>query len=192
CIVEQVVEICQLQYSLLIGGIVIAPNSVKVFCMFGLLLWCREHDALVTLGDALAIFLGRPDRETNLRCLQSLSDIRRYWHRAHPRRCLSHSPARLWEIGFGKVDGTNLLTLRVSVMGSVLLANSPQVILSYLYLAFNGLYTSMFIGREWATYMIARKPLRVTAPAGQQRGTYWLSVPYRYAIPSSVGSCHSW
>lgn len=33
-----------------------------------------------------------------------------------------------------------------------------------------------------------RKPLRVTSPIGQQRATYWLNVPFRYAIPMTVMS----
>lgn len=33
-----------------------------------------------------------------------------------------------------------------------------------------------------------RKPLRVTSPIGQQRSTYWLNVPFRYAIPMTVMS----
>ncbi len=32
------------------------------------------------------------------------------------------------------------------------------------------------------------KPLRVTSPAGQQRGTYRLQLPYRYGVPLLVGS----
>jgi len=97
-------------------------------------------------------------------------------------------PAKLWKVGFGTVKGKNLLAIDTSLMGSVLLANSPQVVLSYLYLAFNTLYTNMFIAQEWAGYCYHRKTLRVTAPVGQQRDTYWLSVPFRYAIPMTIVS----
>lgn len=92
-------------------------------------------------------------------------------------------PVKLWKIGFGTVQGNNLLNTRTSLMGAVLLANSPQAALSYLYLAFNALYTSMLMAREWSTYAHQRKSLRVTSPVGQQRSTYWLNVPFRYAIP---------
>jgi hypothetical protein len=101
---------------------------------------------------------------------------------------MPRDPAKLWSIGFGKVNGQNLLPLKTSLLGGVLLANSPQVVLSYLYIAFNGLYTTMFISQEWATYMKQRKSLRVTVPVGLQRSTYWLSVPFRYAIPMTVMS----
>lgn len=95
---------------------------------------------------------------------------------------------QLWKVGFGTVNGNNLWGTTTTLMGGVLLANSPQVVLSYLYLAFNGLYTNMFIAKEWSTYLHERKPLRVTATLGQQRSTYWLTVPYRYAIPMTVVS----
>ncbi|KAF1847379.1 uncharacterized protein K460DRAFT_276280, partial [Cucurbitaria berberidis CBS 394.84] len=67
-----------------------------------------------------------------------------------------------------------------------LLANTPQVLLSYLYLAFNALYTNMFVANELSAYAHERKPLRVTSPVGLQRSTYWLNVPYRYAIPLTM------
>lgn len=92
----------------------------------------------------------------------------------------------LWDIGFGSVNGQNLLSTSMSVTGGVILANSPQITLSYLYLAFNYLYTTMLVGHEWSGYMTNRKCLRVTSPSGRQRDTYWLSVPYRYAIPITL------
>jgi hypothetical protein len=55
---------------------------------------------------------------------------------------MPRSPAQLWKIGFGSVDGRNLLTNNTSLIGGVLLANSPQVVLSYLYVASNALYTT--------------------------------------------------
>jgi hypothetical protein len=103
-------------------------------------------------------------------------------------RGMPSSAAALWKIGFGTVNGINLLDTSTTLMGGVILANSPQVMLSYLYLAFNALYTSMFIGYEWSSYMNMRKTLRVTSPAGQQRHTYWLSVPFRFAIPMTIVS----
>jgi hypothetical protein len=98
------------------------------------------------------------------------------------------NPAKLWQVGFGTVTGNNLMDSSLSLIGGVLVANTPQVLLSYLYLAFNNLYTSMFVAREWSTYVNERKPLRVTAPVGQQRDTYWLNVPFRFAIPMTIVS----
>jgi hypothetical protein len=90
---------------------------------------------------------------------------------------------KLWSIGFGTISGNNLLEIDINLTGAIVIANVPQVLLSYLYLAFNALYTSMFIAREWSAYSHERKPLRVTSPIGQQRDTYWLHVPFRYAAP---------
>jgi hypothetical protein len=97
-------------------------------------------------------------------------------------------PFSISEMGFGTVTGVNLLSTSTTLMGSVLLANSPQVVLSYLYFAFNALYTNMFVAREWATFAHERKALRTTAPRGQQRNTYFLTVPFRYAFPMAVVS----
>ena len=70
----------------------------------------------------------------------------------------------------------------------MVLANIPQVLLSYLYLCFNALYTCMLVASEWAGYFYHRKPLRVTSPTGQQRSSYWLQLPFTYAIPLTVAS----
>jgi hypothetical protein len=96
------------------------------------------------------------------------------------------SVAALWKIGFNTVNGNNLLKTSTTLIGGVLLANSPQFMLSYLYLAFNALYTSMFLGHEWSSYANAQKTLRVTSPVGQQRDTYWLTVPFKFAIPMTI------
>ncbi|KAL0263645.1 hypothetical protein SLS55_002626 [Diplodia seriata] len=96
----------------------------------------------------------------------------------------------LWRTGFGDLLGNNLISGSVgnSVLGSVLLANLPQALLSYLYLLFNALYTCMLLTREYTQYLHHRKPLRVTSPTGRQRSTYWLHLPYRYSIPLLVAS----
>jgi hypothetical protein len=95
---------------------------------------------------------------------------------------------KLWKTGFATVNGNNLLNFGTSLLPGILLANAPQVILSYLYIALNALYTNMFVSAEWASYMETRKPLRVTSPIGHQRETYWLNVPFRYAIPMTIMS----
>lgn len=52
----------------------------------------------------------------------------------------------------------------------------------------NGLYTNMLLGAEWNAFAAKRKPVCVTSPAGQQRSTYWLALPYWYSIPLLVCS----
>ncbi|KAK6823888.1 hypothetical protein RU639_006492 [Aspergillus parasiticus] len=47
----------------------------------------------------------------------------------------------------------------------------------------------MALAHEWCQYAIQRKGLRVSAePMGSQRSTYFLSLPYRYAIPFIISS----
>lgn len=89
----------------------------------------------------------------------------------------------LWAIGFGTLRGNNLLSIGTSLLGGVVLANAPQALLSYLYVCFNAIITSMLVGHEWAKFFSKGKALRVTSPTGQQRSTYWLQVPFRYALP---------
>jgi hypothetical protein len=96
--------------------------------------------------------------------------------------------AQIWKIGFGNIAGNNLLNMSTSVLGGVILANTPQMVLSYLYLAFNAVYTEMLVAKEWSSYVDGRKALRVTAPIGQQRTSYWLSVPFRFALPMTIMS----
>lgn len=73
------------------------------------------------------------------------------------------------------------------VTGNVLVANSPQVILSTIYYTYNSIFTAFLAGQEWSDYAVQRKGLRVSrVPSGQQRSTYFLQLPYRVAIPLMI------
>ncbi|MCJ1473578.1 hypothetical protein MMC13_002229 [Lambiella insularis] len=106
----------------------------------------------------------------------------------------STSLTNLWTLGFGTINVRSLIQFSTGggdthvepLLSMVLLANTPQIILSMLYFMYNNLATSMVAEDEWQRFSYERKPLRVTAPAGQQRSTYFLSLPYRYAIPLMV------
>ncbi|KAF2206225.1 hypothetical protein CERZMDRAFT_53632 [Cercospora zeae-maydis SCOH1-5] len=74
------------------------------------------------------------------------------------------------------------------LIGCIILANLPQLICSLLYLAYNGLFTSMLLGAEWSSYYLRHKPLRVSQPTGLQRSTYFLQLPFRYSIPLLIAS----
>ncbi|KAI6083546.1 hypothetical protein F4821DRAFT_271700 [Hypoxylon rubiginosum] len=65
----------------------------------------------------------------------------------------------------------------------VLLVNSPQLLLSLCYLAYNGLFTRLQAAREWALFSEKYQPLRVTDPQGDQFATYRLQLPYKYSLP---------
>jgi hypothetical protein len=193
CMVEQVQEVCQLQFSFIIALIVISSNLVKVFVMGLVFFKFRSHAALVTLGDVIASFLDEPDPETRGCCLITKTDVEDRWKVSRsakkvkftdrptefepvPHRwsnapdyghwllayvfylgamifggiCIGWTmagmpkdPAKLWKIGFGTVNGNNLMKTTYPLMSGILLANTPQALLSYLYLAFNALYTNM-------------------------------------------------
>lgn len=68
----------------------------------------------------------------------------------------------------------------------VLLANSPQIALSHTHILYNELLTIVLAEQEWHTYGQKSKALRLSDPRGRQRHTFFLSLPYRYAIPLLV------
>ena len=83
------------------------------------------------------------------------------------------------------MSGVSLLTsLNPShVTLAILLSNIPQTILSFLYLTYNSLFTCMLSAYEWSLFSHHHRTLRVTSPRPGQRSTYWLQIPYTYAIP---------
>lgn len=97
-------------------------------------------------------------------------------------------------LGFGLVDSRTFIDAGLPQSGtsglasSVLLANTPQAILSLIYLMYNSLFTCMHLAHEYSGYSVQRKSLRVTTPRGQQRSTYWLQLPYIYGIPLIIVS----
>lgn len=89
----------------------------------------------------------------------------------------------LWTLGYGGVSGETVLHFRGTLIQMILIANLPQALLSFLYLTYNALFTSMLLAEEWSGFAHQRKTLRVTCPVGKQRSTYWLQLPYLYGIP---------
>ncbi|KAE9399343.1 hypothetical protein BT96DRAFT_1019516 [Gymnopus androsaceus JB14] len=95
----------------------------------------------------------------------------------------------LWQLGFGRAQSETIIGWDLPTQGydallvSVLISNSPQIILSVIYLVFNSLCTKLFLALEWSSYAHFRKPLRVSHPRGDQRSTYFLQIPYRFGIP---------
>jgi hypothetical protein len=91
--------------------------------------------------------------------------------------------------------GTTLTTLlnvtfnrSLRFWAAVLIANAPQLLLSILYLFLNGLLAAMHAAYEWSSYISERKTLRLSSPHGIQRGTYFLTIPYRFALPLQLFS----
>ena len=102
----------------------------------------------------------------------------------------------LWDVGFGAVTGSNLITgwalqnitnLQAQLIGTILIANLPQTILSFLYFQLNGVLTTMSLAKEWSEFsQYPGKPLRVSQPKPGQRNTYFLQLPYRIAVPLMI------
>ncbi|KAK1850853.1 hypothetical protein CCHR01_06510 [Colletotrichum chrysophilum] len=69
---------------------------------------------------------------------------------------------------------------------SVVIANIPQLFLSFWYLTYNSLITRLEMSKEWALLSVDYQPLRVTQPRGLQTSTYRLQLPYKYSIPMII------
>jgi hypothetical protein len=69
---------------------------------------------------------------------------------------------------------------------TIILVNTPQVIVSLMNVLYNGLFTAMMLVTEWNSFSRSRQGLRVTVPTGEQKSNYYLTIPYRYAIPLLV------
>ncbi|WZH49942.1 hypothetical protein QYS62_011168 [Fusarium acuminatum] len=76
----------------------------------------------------------------------------------------------------------------LSLISLTMIANTPQLVLSICYLAYNGLFTRMLAEFEWSKYSVEFRALRVTEPKGKQNSTYRLQLPYRFSIPLIIVS----
>ncbi|CAG8250100.1 unnamed protein product [Penicillium salamii] len=90
------------------------------------------------------------------------------------------------EEGLGAID-KNLVdsSLPARMLDSVVVANIPQLIITMSYYGYNNVMTTILAAEEYDSYGVSYKPLRVTWPEkdSQQKSTYWLSIPYHYAVP---------
>ncbi|KAM5344029.1 hypothetical protein ACJ41O_012566 [Fusarium nematophilum] len=204
CLSKQTEEHCRLIMSVPIFAVVVACNIIK---LIGLALtWLfLDKRPLLTLGDAVACFLERPDPTTRDSSLISKTNGRPVSWEAGPRPCIvalvaalaflgqgidhlnnsgnSVTMSDLWEKGFGRVHVDSLISFnkdgeyKSSAAVVALVSNLPQLIISGIYTAVNGMWTAMLVQHEWNSYGTQRKGLRTTTPVGQQRSTYWLSLP---------------
>jgi hypothetical protein len=98
----------------------------------------------------------------------------------------SRNAAGIVSLGLGKADPRTIITgWRItSTVGNTLIANMAQPILSVLYFTYNALFTCMVLGLEWSRFAHRRRGLRVSSVSqGAQRSTYFLQLPYRFAVP---------
>jgi hypothetical protein len=100
----------------------------------------------------------------------------------------------LWQQGIGTIDPNSVFTNSFfdsldapsQLLRDAIVINTPQLLFSFLYFVYNGLFTCMRTGAEWGQFSRKRTTLRVSEPRGQQRSTYWLSLPWRYSIPFTL------
>ncbi|KAH6638910.1 hypothetical protein C7974DRAFT_421557 [Boeremia exigua] len=109
------------------------------------------------------------------------------WGIREMNQLMSMTTYNALRLGFGTVDPRAMISsgqLPKNMVALALIANLPQVILSFLYFAYNGLFTAMLMGYEWTSYAHKRKGLRTSrVPTGNQRSTYFLQLPYRFGLP---------
>jgi hypothetical protein len=97
------------------------------------------------------------------------------------------STSDVFRFGFGAVDPRAFILgafMPNDIVNLALTANSPQILLSFMYFAYNSLFTAMLMGYEWASHVHKRKGLRTSRkPLGAQRSTYFLQLPYQFGVP---------
>lgn len=131
---------------------------------------------------------------TTLLILTALITVAALLNQATTNNAKLNSSEDPFRLGFGKIDPRltietyNGLKRASGLLRAVLLANLPQAICSFLYLAYNGLFTCMLLSDEWSRYFLRPKPLRVTTPHGQQRSKHYLQLPFAYSIPLLAAS----
>ncbi|RMZ86815.1 hypothetical protein DV736_g5959, partial [Chaetothyriales sp. CBS 134916] len=259
CMSETVEESCSFNGNIPIIFTVITCNVAKMLLMW-IVAFRLRGSPLITIGDAVASFLQRPDLTTEGLCLLTRQDVtmgaekvgaegrplpgqlrlwppdssatklqgkpataRRYrwsqaasWKRwvftivlaaiallvvagllawASKRVVSTTRSISIWKMGFGAVNVNALINgwaieriakPSTQILASILIANLPQTILSFLYLNLNGLLTSMFLADEWNDFARERKTLRVSTPQGRQRSNHFLQLPYRMGVPLMV------
>lgn len=91
-------------------------------------------------------------------------------------------------IGEPHSQNTQYRAKNMGILQGFILANVPQLVVSYIY----SILTTMLAMAEWCAYSTKsgapHKGLRVSSPLSNtaQRSKYFLSVPYKWSIPSTV------
>lgn len=75
------------------------------------------------------------------------------------------------------------LTLGLSFVKTLLVINTPQLLLSFCYFSLNAFITRLLVEKEWNLFSLSQRPLRVSRPRGDQISSYRLQLPYRYSLP---------
>lgn len=105
--------------------------------------------------------------------------------------------SQAWNQGLGQTSPDFVLPVvtpaSTALLSQTIVANIPQIVISGIYVFYSGLLTTMLSAQELAGFATTAKGLRVSPPkAGQQRSSYFLQVPYRFALPilASMAALH--
>jgi hypothetical protein len=100
-------------------------------------------------------------------------------------RNLSISLSGLWRLRFGLNTQTSglLMNLNGSPASLSMISNIPPLFLAIVTLFTNAAFIEMTQADEYVRFLTKRATLRVSNPSGEQRGTYLLGMPHRYAGP---------
>ncbi|PVH83271.1 hypothetical protein DL98DRAFT_616641, partial [Cadophora sp. DSE1049] len=187
CLSERLIPQCKMFASLPLTLLVSIMNALRIIAMV-VVFFQIDSKPLLTLGDGIASFIENPDQYTRDMCLCGSEHFRllaykktewgpvlkpwvrkkrRWYSVVRVRRCMNKG-------------STEMLAM-------VFFTNLPQAVLSLAYFTYNNLFTCMLQDVEWHGFSTTPKPLRVSgSPRGIQRKTYFLHLPYRFAIPLIV------
>ncbi|KAI8153641.1 hypothetical protein K4K49_009997 [Colletotrichum sp. SAR 10_70] len=206
CLSEPIVGTCRVRVN---NDLFLAVCIVALFksCLCVVVigyLWKRKP--LATIGDAVDSFIRLPDATTRGMCTLGWRDFSRRsrwrprkrpeeygwlaeprsggWKRAYTWGTFGQNPENpVFAMKYPSKALENFVgSLAINPIGSSLLSNLPQLGLSITCLLLNVIYTRMFMAREWSSYSLNLKPLRVSAPKGQQQSEPFLEIPLPYAV----------
>ncbi|KAI8279814.1 hypothetical protein K4K56_012524 [Colletotrichum sp. SAR 10_98] len=206
CLSEPIVGTCRVRVN---NDLFLAVCIVALFksCLCVVVigyLWKRKP--LATIGDAVDSFIRLPDATTRGMCTLGWRDFSRRsrwrprkrpeeygwlaeprsggWKRAYTWGTFGQDPENpVFAMKYPSKALENFVgSLAINPIGSSLLSNLPQLGLSITCLLLNVIYTRMFMAREWTSYSLNLKPLRVSAPKGQQQSEPFLEIPLPYAV----------
>lgn len=95
----------------------------------------------------------------------------------------------LFAMGFGTLKTSSaIIGISDDITVLIIIANIPQLALSWGYVLINRILTGMATSREWAQFGHERTGLRVTCAVGSQKSTYYLQLPYSLVVPQIITS----
>ncbi|KAF6802448.1 hypothetical protein CSOJ01_11575 [Colletotrichum sojae] len=187
---------------------VTALNLLKGILMLFVAFGSDEETPLLTVGDAVASCMKEEDTSTESMCLAPRARIKKQnWdkiavpYEAKPRRKFAAASFVRWitcislwgvdpnygitKYGLGEVHALTIMNnyelfgeIADQLLINVMLANTPQVIVSLLYFNYNALFTSISVATEWDSAAIS---------AACHPGTYekdaW-KMPLRWGVVS--------